>query len=844
MSPKNTSEHEGGGFAGDALETSVVITKNYKRLWFSLRVAVFITLKRSSPSDAPPVQTPTSQRLSRSSSRAEHKIDVPFDCEEKEEEVDRNGDNAINEQQLLLNTVDETYTRQGRLLRSFSEAEVETSIDLSFDAEDDTGGPTNEKVNCNGDGAVNQQQNLRNSVDQIVKEKNLNALTDIGGTEKVISIFRSHLETGLTQNASSDPKTWSTTNPVQAKDLFHFFLKECYSCTNFLLTVSPGLSLATEILQEGPKYGWQDGAIILMAVFLLVTFPSVGKFLRARKLEKQMLMRQNKLRVEVIRNGESRNVPISNIVQGDIVCLKEGDRVPGDGLYVHGDGLEVDEVLDSSIDRHHNPFLLYGSKVIEGNGRMIVTSDGTNSSIGKLMSMVNDVSNHKPNLLQTRIEQPNEYADKIALCMSILITVVMFLRFRNHHDNKELPELKGKVRVKEVMMIFERALLKPRGLVCILTTYLTAMVLEFQHGVSLIINFSLSHWNEKVASDNAKPQNLSACGTMGFITVICINVSSGLTCSQMEVGKFLVGNEETNNNHGEDCETSQIVLEALQRGIGISDLLPENLRSPTDDLLNSWVQSKWGQSMDLSTEPIKWSFNKKGDGVLIRKNGDEDVETIMHLHWKGSAKTILRMCSHYYDSEGNIHALEDQKSKFEQEIRDMEDDGLRPIAFAYKRMEEQEIREDGLILLALVGFKYKIGEDDKSAVKALRNAGVSIKLVSQDELQKAIEIAFELGICSRGSNDVVALEGKEFRNLNANARMEKIDQITVTGRFLPEDEVLMVQSLKQKGHAVTFYGGSTAADTLAIREADVGIVEATLSTEMAREGSDIIFSPG
>ncbi|KAA8526598.1 hypothetical protein F0562_008199 [Nyssa sinensis] len=214
--------------------------------------------------------------------------------------------------------------------------------------------------------------------------------------------------------------------------------------------------------------------------------------------------------------------------------------------------------------------------------------------------------------------------------------------------------------------------------------------------------------------------------------------------------------------------------------------------------------------MDFSTEkfaivgPIKWSFNKKGGGVLIRKNGDEDVETIMHLHWKGSAKTILRMCSHYYDSEGNIHALEDQKSKFEQVIRDMEDDGLRPIAFAYKPIKEREIREDGLILLALVGFKCKIGEDDKSAVKALRNAGVSIKLVSQDELQKAIKIAFELGICSRGSNDVVALE-------------EGMQLLSMEGQ----------QQL-----------------TLAIREADVGIVEATLNTEMAREGSDIIVSPG
>ncbi|KAA8526597.1 hypothetical protein F0562_008200 [Nyssa sinensis] len=625
MSQTNTSDRE----TGFPISTPTS-SERYKRLWkLSICVGVFVTLNRSSPSVAclPPISTRNS------SPQPEVKIDIDIDVAfDGEEEVDCNGCDAVKEQPRppVPNTVDQIVEeKDSRIIISLntsspsdaplpstssgssSQADVLINIYTPLD-----------NVDCN-----ELQQLHRNTVDQIVKERDLNALTDFGGTERVISIFGSHLETGLSAGPS-DPTASHTTNP--AKHFFRFFLKACRSFTIFFLVVSAGLSLFTEILQEGSKYGWHDGAIILMVVFLLVTLPSVSNFLRARKLEKEMLMRDNRLEVEIRRNGESQFVSISNIVQGDIVCLKEGNRVPGDGLYVEGDGLVVDEVLDSNIDRHHNPFLLSGSKVIEGNGHMIVTSVNT-TPIGESMSMVNDVLNHKPTLLQTLIEEPNE----------------------KHHDNKELPEIKGKVRMEEVMKIFERALLKPRGLLSFLATYLPAVVLGFQHGVSLAITDSLSYWNAKALSDDANPQNLSACGTMGFVTVICIDVSGGLTCSQMEVGKFFIGEKET-NIHGEDCETSQIVPEALLRGIGISVLLPDNLKGPTDDLLNSWVQSKWGQSMDLWKENFvivrQRSFNKKGRGVLIRKNGNEDDETIMHLHWKGSANTILGMCSHYHYS--------------------------------------------------------------------------------------------------------------------------------------------------------------------------------------------------
>ncbi|KAI8011856.1 Calcium-transporting ATPase 12, plasma membrane-type [Camellia lanceoleosa] len=201
-------------------------------------------------------------------------------------------------------------------------------------------------------------------------------------------------------------------------------------------------------------------------------------------------------------------------------------------------------------------------------------------------------------------------------------------------------------------------------------------------------------------------------------------------------------------------------------------------------------------------ESRKMEFRKEssgcaGRGVLMRKINGDDEKTML-LHWRGLARTILGMCSHYYDYEGTSHVFEyNQRCKLEKLIKGMEDNGLHPTAFAYKQTDVEEIREDGLILLAILGVKYR--EETKLAMHSLREAGVNIKLMMGDEL----------------SND--AHETFAF------------------GRSSPEDKLGSIRYLKQQGHVVGFYGGFTTDDTSALKEAD----------EMARESSDIIvLGPG
>ncbi|KAK7815607.1 calcium-transporting atpase 12 [Quercus suber] len=195
------------------------------------------------------------------------------------------------------------------------------------------------------------------------------------------------------------------------------------------------------------------------------------------------------------------------------------------------------------------------------------------------------------------------------------------------------------------------------------------------------------------------------------------------------------------------------------------------------------------------------------------------------LYWKCVHTTMT--------SNGESHAIDGQKKGFKKLIKDMEDGGLIPIAFAYRKIEVLELKEDGLSLLAIVGLRFPCQEEFKSVVQTLRNAGVGVKLVSDDELSVVRAMAFELGIFSPGSMDV-ALKGEDIRKLKTREGMEELDRATVVGSCLPE----------HKGHIVAFVGGSTTIDILALKEADVGIIEETQSTILVKEFSDITLKFG
>lgn len=229
----------------------------------------------------------------------------------------------------------------------------------------------------------------------------------------------------------------------------------------------------------------------------------------------------------------------------------------------------------------------------------------------------------------------------------------------------------------------------------------------------------------------------------------------------------------------------------------------------------------------------KSNSSEDGCGVLIRiNNRDRD----MRLHWKGPANTILAMCSHYYDIRGEKVAFDEHKKLYFQHIVEkMQGENLETIAYAYKQTEDQILEGNGLTLLGLLGLKNLCREE----IEVCKKAGVNIILVSGEKVPVVEALALDCGMPMPSSGAVVL--GEVFRKSTDDERMNMADQICIMGESLATDRLLLVKSLREKGHIVAVLGVRTD-EAPALKEVDVGITVGNWSTEMAIESSDIILN--
>lgn len=401
----------------------------------------------------------------------------------------------------------------------------------------------------------------------------------------------------------------------------------------------------------------------------------------------------------------------------------------------------------------------------------------------------------------------------------------------------------------------------------IVAAAVTIVVVAIPEGLPLAVTLTLAYSMKRMMADQAMVRNLSACETMGSATVICTDKTGTLTLNQMKVTKFWLGQEffeeeNSSNTIGEG------VHELINQGVGLnttgsvyksssSESKTEISGSPTEKAILSWAVTEF--SMDM--EKLKKSYailhvetfnsEKKRSGVLVKRIADNTI----YQHWKGAAEMILSMCSSYLEKNGKTYPLDsDNQRKIENVIQGMAASSLRCIAFAYRQISEEEennttpiasnLKEDGFTLMGIVGIKDPCRPGAKKAVVACKSAGVSIKMITGDNIFTAKAIATECGILdfdhhnSASSGEVI--EGSEFRNYSDEERLQRVDQIKVMARSTPFDKLLMVQCLKQKGHVVAVTGDGTN-DAPALKEADIGLSMGIEGTEVAKESSDIVI---
>eukprot|EP00268_Persea_americana_P002400 TRINITY_DN10723_c0_g1_i5.p1 TRINITY_DN10723_c0_g1~~TRINITY_DN10723_c0_g1_i5.p1 ORF type:complete len:983 (+),score=193.35 TRINITY_DN10723_c0_g1_i5:474-3422(+) len=701
---------------------------------------------------------------------------------------------------------------------------------------------------------------------KIVREKDMVYLQEQRGVEGIGLALETDLQKGINGNAedlSSRRYEFgrNTYRRPPVRSLFHFILEAFKDVTILILLVCAALSLALGIKENGLKDGWCDGGSILIAIFLVIAVSAVTNFQQEQEFHK-LSSKRDDIKVEIIRTGRRQDISIFDIVVGDVVCLKTGDQIPADGLFLNGHSLQVDESSMTgesdyiSITSKDNPFLVSGTKVVDGNGHMLVTAVGMNTWWGMMMSSINRNSDEKTPL-QARLYKLTSCIGKIGLAVALLVLVVLVVRYftGNMEDDNGNRGFNGKnKKIGEVM----------NSLASIFAAAVTIVVVAIPEGLPLAVTLTLAYSMKKMMVDQALVRRLSACETMGSATTICTDKTGTLTVNQMEVTEFWLGGEAVNED---TSAISPNILELLHQGVGLntsgcafrpnSTSMPEISGSPTEKAILSWAVHKLGIDMEKLMKSCNiqqvenFNSEKKRSGILMNRIGDKSI----HVHWKGAAEMILAMCSGHFGMDGAPKDIDEvTMMKYKKIIKGMADQSLRCIAFAYKEIVREieiedcdhdygktQLAQDGLTLLGLVGLKDPCRSGVREAVDACQNAGVSIKMITGDNIFTARAIAVECGILKPDQDlSGVVVEGEEFRNYSDKERLEKVDRIRVMARSSPSDKLLMVQCLRKKGEVVAVTGDGTN-DAPALKEADIGLSMGLQGTEVAKESSDIII---
>lgn len=697
---------------------------------------------------------------------------------------------------------------------------------------------------------------------EVVREKSLETLSHLGGVQQIAASLETDEQDGIVATeadlAHRVDVFGANRYPKPPSKSFLSFVFEAFKDTTIIILLACAiLSLAFGIKQRGLKDGWYDGGSIIVAVFLVVALSAYSNFNQNRQFKK-LSNQSSDIKVDVVRDGRRQFISVFEVVVGDIVCLKIGDQIPADGLILDGHSLKVDESSMTGesdhveIDGNNNPFLLSGTKVMDGFGSMLVTSVGMNTAWGEMMSSINrELDEETP--LQARLTKLTSFIGKIGLAVALLVLAVLLVRYftGNTKDDKGNREyVRGKTKSDSII----------NSVVNIVSAAITIVVVAIPEGLPLAVTLTLAYSMRKMMADNAMVRKLSACETMGSATTICTDKTGTLTLNEMKVTEFWLGKEFITDSTS--LEIAPNVHGLLQQGIAFnttatvynkpnSTSLPEISGSPTEKAVLSWAVLDLGMNLDNPKKNYELiqvaAFNseKKRSGVLIRRKSMQSDDA--HIHWKGAAEMIVAMCSQYYDRRGTVKAIDDEeRAEIGNIIQNMAAKSLRCIAFAHTKStpqdNEQEVLEESrLTLLGLVGLKDPCRPDVRMAVQSCKDAGVNIKMVTGDNIFTAKAIAIECGILEplEDMNGAV-IEGVQFRNYSPEERKAKIDKIRVMARSSPFDKLLVVQCLKQNGHVVAVTGDGTN-DAPALKEADIGLSMGIQGTEVAKESSDIVI---
>jgi len=807
----------------------------------------------------------------------------------------------------------------------------------------------------------------------------------LGGVETITKKLKSHSSNGLDSNDECDIEQRKTTygrnyiEPKKPPTFLHLCWEALKDPTLIILIFAalfsvllPAISSALSSESISKSYcipdavddenhcsicEYLDGAAILLAVVMVVFITAYNDYKKEQKFRGLQEKVEGSQVFTVIRSGLSIEIPIAEIVVGDVAQVKYGDSIPADGILLQSNDLKIDESsltgesdhVKKGVDR--DPCLLSGTYVMEGSGKVIITAVGVNSQSGKIFSLLQgntniessggdgkvapmdpeapaaspsklsnsqmDCEEHNKSVLKAKLNKLAEQIGKIALFCALVTMIILYIRLiYNVASDKMQAEIQEIQReafancsAKDWMEPLEDE--KPNNNTCealktiagdevtdFNSTFMddhkkelidvcrssklqaavryfiigvTILVVAVPEGLPLAVTIALAYSVSKMLLDNNLVRHLDACETMGNATSICSDKTGTLTTNRMTVVKSHISGktfEKTPENPDSDIKAD--IMDMLVTGISVnssytSKVIDGNqVGNKTECALLGFVKAL-GRDYDSIRK-----LNPESDffKVYTFNSARKSMSTVLNssdgyrMFTKGASEIILGKCSHRMTDDGPVNFTQAEKNDMvEDVIEQFAKEGLRTIGIAYKDLpasgndfEDEENMIAGLTLIAIVGIEDPVRDEVPDAIKQCKMAGITVRMVTGDNINTARSIARKCGILSDDDPNDLVIEGREFnsriRDQDGVIRQKLIDQIwpklRVLARSSPTDKHTLVNGIINsritESREVVAVTGDGTNDGPALKIADVGFAMGIAGTDVAREASDIILT--
>jgi Ca2+-transporting ATPase len=555
----------------------------------------------------------------------------------------------------------------------------------------------------------------------------------------------------------------------------------------------------------------KDTLMLMSFVFVVVGIT----FYQERKTEKTLeaLKNLSSPRALVIRDGQQIRIPGREVVTGDIIIIREGDRIPADATILSCQNLSVDESLltgesisvrksewDKKLEQCRPggddlPFVYSGSMVVSGRGMAKVSSTGLYTEIGKIGKSLETIK-----IEDTLLHQETAKIVRTVATISIILCAMVVLVYTF---------VKGDI---------------TQGFLAGLTLSMAILPEEFP--IVLLIFLTLGAW--RISKRKVLTRHSAVIETLGAATVLCTDKTGTLTLNKMELTSLYT--------QGSFYE--------------VSDFASTNLPDKFHHLLEFGILASQKDPFD----PIEKELNKMGDLYLkntqyLNNNWNlvkeypltKELLALSHVWQSSSQKDFIIAVKGAPEAIINLcHISADKKVEILDKVKEMSAKGLRVLGAAKAVFSDKQLpinqHDFNFEFIGLFGFIDPVRSDAPSAVKEAYAAGIRVIVITGDYPGTAQFVAENLGI--KNPNNYIT--GEELLEMNHLELRERIKTINIFARVVPEQKLSIVNALKANGEIVAMTGDGVN-DAPALKSAHIGIAMGQRGTDVAREASSLVL---